>query len=98
VSIAFATDNTENPDNFAEFIGCLFGGAGETADDNTAQNVVDAIEGTTQSVPTEQDIRDCFDPIYEPTGTAAGPTTGPSTLDPTLPDSEEGDDGADGEG
>jgi hypothetical protein len=77
VSIAFATDNTENPDNFAEFIGCLFGGAGETADDNTAQNVV------AQSVPTEQDIRDCFDPLYESTGTAAGPTTGPSTLDPT---------------
>jgi hypothetical protein len=91
-----ATDNTEDPDNFAEFIDCLFGGAGETADDNTAQNVVDAIEGTTQSVPTEQDIRDCFDPIYEPTGTAAGPATGPSTLEPTVPDSGDGADGADG--
>jgi hypothetical protein len=57
VRIAFATDNTKNPDNFAEFIGCLFGGAGETADDNTAQNVVDAIEGTTQSVPRYRTAR-----------------------------------------
>ena len=91
-----ATDNTDDPDNFAEFIDCLFDGAGETAGDNTAQNVVDAIEGTTQSVPTEQDIRDCFDPIYEPTGTAAGPAAGPSTIEPTVPDSGDGADGADG--
>jgi hypothetical protein len=92
-----ATDNTDDPDNFAAFIDCLFGGAGEATDDNTVQNVADAIEGTTQSVPTEQDIRDCFDPIYEPTGTAAGPATGPSTLEPTVPDSGDGADGADGE-
>jgi hypothetical protein len=95
------TDNTENPDNFPEFINCLFDGSGEAAEEDTAQNVVDAIEGTAQAYPTEQDIRDCFEPIYELAGTAAGPATGPSTLEPTTgePDGGNGDDFADdGEG
>jgi hypothetical protein len=96
---AQTTTNTDNPDNFAEFIDCLFNSTSEAAADDTAQNVADAIEGAAQSVPTEQDIRDCFDPIYEPTGTAAGPATGPSTLEPPteIPDSGDEDDSANGE-
>jgi hypothetical protein len=94
------TGDTDDPDNFAEFIGCLFDGTGEAADDDTAQNVVDAIKGTARPVPTEQDIRDCFEPIYELPGTAAGPVTGPSTLEPTTggPDSGDGVDSANDEG
>jgi hypothetical protein len=81
---AQTTDNTDDPDNFAEFIGCLFDGTGE--DDS------DAIDGTAQSVPTEQEIRDCFEPIYEPAGTATGPAI---TLGPTIgaTDGEDGEDG-----
>jgi hypothetical protein len=84
------TDDAEDPDNFAEFITCLFDGTGEATTDDTAENVVDAIGGSTQSVPTEQDIRDCFEPIYEP----AGPTTGPAI--PGIPTGEEEDDTEDG--
>jgi hypothetical protein len=89
------TGDTEDPDNFADFITCLFDGTGEAATDDTTENVVDAIEGTAQSVPTEQDIRDCFEPIYEPTAT--GPATGPAI--PGIPTGEEGDtDGGGSEG
>jgi hypothetical protein len=92
---AQTTDNTDDPDNFAEFIDCLFDGTGEADSDDTAQNVVDAIDGTAQSVPTEQEIRDCFEPIYEPAGTATRPAT---TLGPTIgaTDGEDGDETADG--
>jgi hypothetical protein len=93
---AQTTDNTDDPDNFAEFIGCLFDGTGEADSDDTAQNVVDAIDGTAQSVPTEQEIRDCFEPIYEPAGTATGPAI---TLGPTIgaTDGEDGDETTGGE-
>lgn len=96
---AQTTDNTDDPDNFAEFIDCLFDGTGEADSDDIAQNVVDAIDGTAQSVPTEQEIRDCFEPIYEPAGTATGPAT---TLGPTIgatdgEDEEDGDETAGGE-
>jgi hypothetical protein len=93
---AQTTDNADDPDNFAEFIDCLFDGTGEADSDDTAQNVVDAIDGTAQSVPTEQEIRDCFEPIYEPAGTATGPAT---TLGPTIgaTDGEDGDETASGE-
>jgi hypothetical protein len=93
---AQTTENTDDPDNFAEFIGCLFDGTGEADSDDTAQNVVDAIDGTAQSVPTEQEIRDCFEPIYETAGTATGPAT---TLGPTIgaTDGEDGDETTGGE-
>src|SRR5215204_5903054 len=93
---AQTTDNADDPDNFAEFIDCLFDGTGEADSDDTAQNVVDAIDGTAQSVPTEQEIRDCFEPIYEPAGTATIPAT---TLGPTIEatDREDGDETAGGE-
>lgn len=73
------TDDADDSSNFAEFIGCLFDGTEGTTDDDTAQNVVEAIEGTAQSVPTEQDIRDCFEPIYVPAATTGETVTGPTT-------------------
>src|SRR5918995_3807649 len=95
------TDDTDDSGNFAEFIGCLFDGTEGTTGDDTAQNVVEAIEGTAQSVPTEQDIRDCFEPIYEPAATTGGtvtePTTGitdeASTAEEDGEDEETGDEG-----
>jgi hypothetical protein len=95
------TDDTDDSGNFAEFIGCLFDGTEGTTGEDTAQSVVEAIEGTAQSVPTEQDIRDCFEPIYEPAtttgGTLTGPTTGitddESTVEQDGEDGEAGDEG-----
>jgi hypothetical protein len=95
------TDDTDDSGNFAEFIGCLFDGTEGTTGEDTAQSVVEAIEGTAQSVPTEQDIRDCFEPIYEPAATTGGtvtePTTGitdeASTAEEDGEDEETGDEG-----
>jgi hypothetical protein len=98
------TDDTDDSGNFAEFIGCLFDGSEETTDDDTegddtTQNVVEAIEGTAQTFPTEQDIRDCFEPIYEPAtttgGTPAGPTAGITDNESTV--EEDGEDGGAGD-
>ena len=84
------TDDTDDSSNFAEFIGCLFDGTeGTTGGEDTAQSVVEAIEGTAQSVPTEQDIRDCFEPIYEPAATTGGTVTGQIT-EPTTGTTDEG--------
>jgi hypothetical protein len=90
------TDDTDDSSNFAEFIGCLFDGTeGTTGGEDTAQSVVEAIEGTAQSVPTEQDIRDCFEPIYEPAATTGGTQTGPTTgiTDDENTVEEDGEDG-----
>jgi hypothetical protein len=98
------TDETDDSSNFSEFIGCLFDGTEGTTDDDTeggdiAQNVVEAIEGTAQSVPTEQDIRDCFEPIYEPAATTGGTQTGPTTgiTDDESTVEEDGEDGEAGD-
>lgn len=94
------TDDTDDSSNFAEFIGCLFDGTGGTTGDDTAQNVVEAIEGTAQSVPTEQDIRDCFEPIYEPAATTGGTVTEPTIgiTDDESTAEEDGEDEAGDEG
>jgi hypothetical protein len=98
------TDDTDDSSNFSEFIGCLFDGTEGTNDDDTegddiAQNVAEAIEGTAQSVPTEQDIRDCFEPIYEPATTTGGTLTGPTTgiTDDESTVEEDGEDGEAGD-
>jgi hypothetical protein len=99
------TDDTDDSSNFSEFIGCLFDGTEETTDDDTegddtTQSVAEAIEGTAQSVPTEQDIRDCFEPIYEPAATTDGtvtvPTTGTTGEADTAEEDEEGEAGDEG--
>jgi|SRR5215208_1515643 hypothetical protein len=96
------TDDTDDSSNFSEFIGCLFDGTegttdDDTAGDDTAQNVAEAIEGTARSVPTEQDIRDCFEPIYGQAamtgGAVTGPTTGTTSEADTDEEGEAGDEG-----
>jgi hypothetical protein len=55
-------------DNFQQFMGCLFGG------DTSEEDISGALEGSGDSTPTEQEIRDCFAPLYN-TGGASGTTT-----------------------
>jgi len=51
---------------------CLFGtGASE-------EDITSALDGTGESTPTEQEIRDCFAPLYN-TGSATGTTTTPGS-------------------
>jgi hypothetical protein len=86
-------------DNFQQFMGCLFGGV------TSEEDISGALEGSGDSTPTEQEIRDCFAPLYN-TGGASGTTTtggtgstddGGSTgdTDETEQSSEDQDEGSD---
>ena len=58
----------DDGENFQQFMQCLFGtGASE-------EDITSALDGTGESTPTEQEIRDCFTPLYN-TGSATGTTT-----------------------
>jgi hypothetical protein len=62
------SSTADDGENFQQFIDCLFGGGASEED------ISSVLEGSSASTPTEQDIRDCFDPLYN-TGSAAGSTT-----------------------
>jgi hypothetical protein len=62
------TGAADDGENFQQFIDCLFGG------EASEEDISSALEGSSTSTPTEQEIRDCFDPLYN-TGGAAGSTT-----------------------
>jgi hypothetical protein len=91
------TGTSDEGDNFQQFMSCLFGG------EVSAEDITNALDGSSDSTPTEQDIRDCFDPLY-PSGATdtSTDTDGDSTTEPDVSgDSEattndEGDNGADG--
>ena len=86
------TGATDDGENFQQFMQCLFGtGASE-------EDITSALDGTGESTPTEQEIRDCFAPLYN-TGSATGTTTTPGgaptgTTDDTGED--EGESSVDG--
>ena len=62
------TGAADDGENFQQFMQCLFGtGASE-------EDITSALDGTGESTPTEQEIRDCFTPLYN-TGSATGTTT-----------------------
>jgi hypothetical protein len=64
------TGASDDGENFQQFMQCLFGtGASE-------EDITSALDGTGESTPTEQEIRDCFTPLYN-TGSATGTTTTP---------------------
>ena len=64
------TGAADDGENFQQFMQCLFGtGASE-------EDITSALDGTGESTPTEQEIRDCFTPLYN-TGSATGTTTTP---------------------
>ncbi len=62
------TGAAEDGENFQQFMQCLFGG------EASEEDISNALDGSSGSTPTEQEIRDCFDPLYN-TGGAAGSTT-----------------------
>jgi hypothetical protein len=73
---------------------CLFGG------EASEEDISSALEGSSASTPTEQEIRDCFTPLYN-TGSAVGSTTatGSGSTDETEDSSGDGDEDEDeGEG
>ena len=93
-----SSSSASDGDNFQQFMECLFGG------DVSEEDISGALEGSGDSTPTEQEIRDCFAPLYN-TGGASGTTTtggsgstddGGSTgdSDETEQSSEDQDDGS----
>lgn len=94
-----SSSSASDGDNFQQFMECLFGG------DASAEDISSALDGSSDSTPTEQEIRDCFAPLYN-TGGASGTTTtggtgttddGGSTgdTDETEQSSEDQDEGSD---
>ncbi len=79
-----ANNNAGNDQNFNEFMACLF-------DDNdngtVSESEVSEILESSDDQPTEQEIRDCFAPIYN-TGTAGGSTTTGSAATDDVPDDD----------
>jgi len=63
------TGAADDGENFQQFMQCLFG---------SEEDITGALDGTGESTPTEQEIRDCFDPLYN-TGSATGTTTTPGS-------------------
>jgi hypothetical protein len=63
-----SSSSASDGDNFQQFMECLFGG------DASEEDISGALEGSGDSTPTEQEIRDCFAPLYN-TGGASGTTT-----------------------
>lgn len=90
------TGTADDGENFQQFMDCLFGG------EASEEDISSALEGSSASTPTEQEIRDCFDPLYN-TGGAAGSTTtttpGSGSTDETEDaggDEDEGEDSTTG--
>ena len=55
----------DDGENFQQFMQCLFG---------SEEDITGALDGTGESTPTEQEIRDCFDPLYNTAGATGTPT------------------------
>ena len=59
----------DDGENFQQFMECLFG------PEASEEDISSALEGNSDSTPTEQEIRDCFAPLYN-TGTTTTPGSG----------------------
>ena len=59
------TGAADDGENFQQFMQCLFG---------SEEDITGALDGTGESTPTEQEIRDCFDPLYNTAGATDIPT------------------------
>jgi hypothetical protein len=78
------TGAADDGENFQQFMQCLFGTA------SSEEDITSALDGTGESTPTEQEIRDCFTPLYN-TGSATGTTTTPDSS-PTDTTDDTGED------
>jgi hypothetical protein len=63
------TGAAEDGENFQQFMECLFGG------EASEEDISNALDGASGSTPTEQEIRDCFAPLYNTGGTAGSTAT-----------------------
>jgi hypothetical protein len=94
-----SSSSAADGDNFQQFMECLFGG------DASEEDITNALDGSGDSTPTEQEIRDCFAPLYNTGGASGATTTGGSgstdnggstgDSDETEQSSEDQDDGSD---
>lgn len=89
------TGTVDDGENFQQFMECLFGG------EASEEDISSVLEGGSDSSPTEQEIRDCFAPLYNTGGTttdtaatAGSGSTGEA--DNSNPE-EDGGSGTDGE-
>jgi hypothetical protein len=57
------TGTAGDGENFQQFMECLFGG------EASEEDISSALEGGSDSSPTEDEIRDCFAPLYNTGGT-----------------------------
>jgi hypothetical protein len=62
------TGTAGDGENFQQFMECLFGG------EASEEDISSALEGGSDSSPTEEEIRDCFAPLYNTGGTTADTT------------------------
>ena len=89
------TGTADNGENFQQFMECLFEG------ENSEEDISSALEGGSDSSPTEQEIRDCFAPLYNTGGTttdtAATAGSGSTGEDDDSNPGENGGSSADGE-
>src|SRR5215204_7478999 len=63
------TGTADEGENFQQFMECMFGG------EASEEDISSALEGGSDSSPTEQEIRDCFAPLYNTGGTTTTDTT-----------------------
>jgi hypothetical protein len=81
------TGTIDDGENFQQFMQCLFGG------EASEEDISSALEGSSDTTPTEQEIRDCFAPLYNTGGTATDTTatadTGPTEADDSGPGEDE---------
>ena len=89
------TGTADEGENFQQFMECLFGG------EASEEDISSALEGSSDSSPTEQEIRDCFAPLYNTGGTTTdtAATAGSGSAgeaDDSNPE-EDGDSSTDGE-
>jgi hypothetical protein len=93
------TGTLNEGETFQQFMGCLFGG------EVSEEDITNALDGSSDSTPTEQEIRDCFDPLYNTdsatdtsTDTGGGSTAEPDeSSDDEVTSDDEGDNSADSE-
>jgi hypothetical protein len=82
------TGSSTAEENFQQFMDCLFGG------EASEEDISSALEGSSASTPTEQEIRDCFTPLYN-TGSAVGSTTATGSGSTDETEDTSGDGGGD---
>ena len=70
------TGTTDDKENFQQFMQCLFEG------EASEEDISSALDGSSDFTPTEQEIRDCFAPLYNTGGTSGtAPTAGSDSAD-----------------